>query len=57
MKVRIDKDECHPYFITDGKIGRKVKLAKKEIAYVKKIETEYWQLQDFLERKYNGEII
>lgn len=56
MKVKLDKDECHPYFITTGTVGRIVNMTKKELAAVKKIEDQYWQIQDFLERKYNGEI-
>ena len=56
MKVRIDKDECQSYFITDSKIGNEINLTKKEIKHVKKIENDYWLVQDFLERKYKGEI-
>jgi len=51
MKVHIDRDECHPYFICqDGQEGIwQIEMSEKELEEFRTVSHNYWAYQDLID--------
>ena len=54
-KVYIDIDEMYPFMriVKSGKFGRSAELTEEELQWYDSTMKDFWELQDFLVKKYD----
>jgi len=56
-KVYVDIDEMYPFMriVKSDKLGRSAELTAEELRWYKNTMKEFWEVQDFLLKKFDGD--